>query len=314
MREQFGDAGIDVLGPLRKDAQRTAVQRELLDPVDEQPMAPEQLVERDQREVAMVLVIDRIEFDMLHQRQQVRHFEHCDAVILQDVTNAANEAIGVLYMRQDVVAVDDVGAAVFLRHLLRQLLGEEGAQRAHADLLRIGGRAIGRVDAEHRNAPLDIVLEQVAVIARQLDHEAVRVQTALVGARHRIGPRMGQQRGREGREIGIVVGVKDFRRDGFEDLHQRAIRAEGDLEREDQFLFASVFGADQMVRQRGAAKVEDRYQRLAPARAAGGFGDGKILTLLQEHRSPPCPVIRQPGTVRRLFRLPRSGVSHALSA
>jgi hypothetical protein len=72
-------------------------------------------------------------------------------------------------VREHVVADDQVGGAVLADDVSRGLAAEEADHRRDAALDR-GLRDVGgRLDPEHRHALLDEVLEEVAVVRRDLD-------------------------------------------------------------------------------------------------------------------------------------------------
>ena len=64
-----------------EDPQRAAVDRDALDVDDDEPVAREQRVERGEREVAEVLVVDRVELAAVDHVLDVRRLDHRDAVV-----------------------------------------------------------------------------------------------------------------------------------------------------------------------------------------------------------------------------------------
>src|SRR6185503_18408608 len=128
---------------------------------------------RREREVRKVLVIDRVELVELHELHEVRKFERKEAVGGEQLRNAGYEVVQVRNVREHVVAEDQVGGAVLGAERLRRLL----AEKLHdgGDLLLDRGlrNACSRLDAEAANARGDEVLEQVAIVARNLDDEVV---------------------------------------------------------------------------------------------------------------------------------------------
>jgi hypothetical protein len=69
--------------------------------------------------------------------------------------------------------VQHVGADPVPPQAVGDLLPEEGDEGGDAPLLGDLGDAAGGVDAEHGDAGLDVVAEEVAVVARHLDRQAV---------------------------------------------------------------------------------------------------------------------------------------------
>ncbi len=79
-------------------------------------------------------------------------------------------------MREHVVGDQQVRPAALGHEAGRQLPAEELDHGLDPTLPRRLGDVRGGLDPERRYAPLDDVLEQVAVVAGQLDHQAVRVE------------------------------------------------------------------------------------------------------------------------------------------
>ncbi len=148
--------------------------------------------------------------------------------------DAGDEAVEVGDVRQHVVGVDHVGAlALRARSARGERLAEElddrvGCRFASATC----GDVARRLDAEHRHAGLLVVLQQVAVVAGDLDHQArpaprprsstTRSTMLRACAQHRVGER---------REVDVVA-EQLLGRHGLGDLHQRAGPAEHEVERD----------------------------------------------------------------------------------
>ena len=96
-------------------------------------------------------------------------------------------------MRQHVVGVDDVGLLAFRGELLREVATEEILQRLDAAFARRGDRARGGIDAEHGNALLPVILQEVAVVARELDTSELPSSLPLRDTRGDVRRRMLQQ-------------------------------------------------------------------------------------------------------------------------
>ena len=78
--EQLAHRRLHGLGLADIEPQRAAVDREPADVVQHQTMAPEQPVERGDREIAQMLVVDRVELAVIDQVDQIGHFKDRDAV------------------------------------------------------------------------------------------------------------------------------------------------------------------------------------------------------------------------------------------
>ena len=125
-----------------------------------------------EREVAEVLVVDGVELVLVDQPHDVGELHRQHAARREDDLHAGDEVVEIRHLREHVVAEEQVGRAAVRRELLGQLDSEEAHQGGHA--LRFGGRGdVGRrLDAERRDAGLDEPLQEIAVVARQLDDQA----------------------------------------------------------------------------------------------------------------------------------------------
>ena len=56
-------------------------------------MASKEVVERCDGEITQVLMVDGVEFSVVHEVDHIRRFDHRHAVRLQHATNPLNEAI-----------------------------------------------------------------------------------------------------------------------------------------------------------------------------------------------------------------------------
>ena len=84
------------------------------------PCAAKQPIERGQREVAQVLVVDRVELAVVEHVLDVRHLDHRHAVRLQQRPDAGDEAVQIGDVGEHVVGVEDVGALPVCRQPLAQ--------------------------------------------------------------------------------------------------------------------------------------------------------------------------------------------------
>ena len=82
-------------------------------------------------------------------------------------------------MGEDVVGDDDVGPPAFVPELLREFNGEKRAHRVDPRLDGLFDRPIRGIDPQNGNPLRDEIPEQVAVVAGQLDHQAVRTQISF---------------------------------------------------------------------------------------------------------------------------------------
>ncbi len=202
-----------------------------LDAVEVQAVALEQILQRRDREVAQVLVVDRVELAVIDQIPHVGRFDHGDAGVFEQCGDAGHETVGVGHVCQHVVGVNHVGSLALRGELCGELRAEEGQQRI--DTLGASRRygTGSRVDAQHRDAPGVVVLQQVAVVAGELDDQALGPQSALRHALLHIARGMPQQRVRERREIRVVGAEQLLGRHGLQDLHECAAGTESHIQR-----------------------------------------------------------------------------------
>ena len=88
-----------------------------------------QTLDRDQREVGEVLVIDRVELVLRHQSLEMRELQGDDAFRLEQAGHARDEVVEVGHLSQHVVADDQIRAFAFGDQRVRQLDAEESDAR-----------------------------------------------------------------------------------------------------------------------------------------------------------------------------------------
>ncbi len=206
-----------------------------LDPIEKQTVALEEIPQRGHGEIAQVLVIDRVELAVIDQILDVRRFDYRDSVILQQRRDSFHEAVGVGHVREHVVAVNDVGSLALRDQLRGELVTEERQQRIDALGPRGFNGARGGIDAEHRDPAGLVILEQIPIVARKLDDQAAGSEPALLDSFGDVALRMPEQGVDERGEVRIVLVEQLLRSHGLQDLHQRAARTEGDVERIPRF-------------------------------------------------------------------------------
>ena len=243
--------------------------RNPLDVVDEEVMPPEQVVESGQREIAEVLVIDGVELAMVEQVLQVGRLDHGDAAGLHQDGDPLDEAVEVRHVGQHVVRMNDVGALSLGREPRGQILAEEFDDGGNAALFGFACDVGRRLDPQYRDGRLGVVLEQVAVIAGDLDHQALRPKLALADQAGDQRPRVPQHGIGERREI-AVVGKQLRRRNGLCDLDKRARRTKREVEWIERLRPAELFPGQQRVGERGATQRQHQFQARGAAAAAAG--------------------------------------------
>ena len=187
------------VGGHRVDPERTTVRAQLLDIDNAQAARFQCAPRRQQRQVGEVLVIDRVVLPPLDQPKQVRELKRHRPRVLHQRPQPGRESANVRHVREDVVGGDQVRLAVLGRYRGARIRAEEFHHGP--DALSDGGLGdvAGRLDPEHRDAGRREMLEQVAVVARDLGHQAVGGKPEL--GRHLAGvplsvrdPRIGVRR------------------------------------------------------------------------------------------------------------------------
>jgi hypothetical protein len=235
-------------------------------------------------------VVDRVELAVFDQWAQVGDLEYGYALVHQDLGNAAHEAACIRNVCQDVVGMQDLGLDACACEFFGELLGEEGVSGLDSLLARRLDRPFGRVDAEHGDATFGIELQQVAVIARQLDH-AGRLGP-LLQARLDVLPRVLDERVDKGTEVGIVVAEELLGGDGLQDLHEGAFFAERDFEWIARLWLVELLGTAKSVRWRMLSQVEEDLERRRAAGAARDLGP-RIRHCAPAASRPPANAARR---------------------
>ena len=199
--------------------------RELLDVEEREAVVREDGRHGEEREVREVLVVDRVELVVLHQLQQVRELHRDDAVgreqrspcratkSLRSGTCASTLLPSSRSARRALVAEPRRQSRC---RRTRPSVGMPALLRRRRDVRR-------RLDAEHGHRALDEVLEEVAVVAGDLDDLAVdgprpnRSVTSVDVARVRA-----RASSRERREVRVVA-EDVLRRLELGELHEEAL-------------------------------------------------------------------------------------------
>ena len=263
-------------------------------------MAPEQLVERGDREVAQVLMVDRVELAVVDQIDQIGHLQDRDAVLFEQGRDALDQAVEVGDVGQHVVGDDHVGAPALGLEPGRDLATEELVEGRDPGADRGRRRRLGRIDALDRDAALDEVAQKVAVVARDLDHQGARAQPLALDQLERVGARVRQEGARDRGEVRVVAAEQDLGADRLGDLNQRAGAAEADRQRHLDLGRLELLGGQQAVGERGLPERQDGGQIGAAAGAAAGLG------AIDVHGSPRLPQSAAASSVQR-----RSGASRS---
>ena len=192
------------VGVLQEHAERPSVARKLFDVDKREPLRAEDRLDRVQREVREVLVVDRVVLEVLDQFREVRELERRRPRRREQGGHARDEVVDVRDLGEHVVSEDEIGRTALLRHPPAELRAEELRQCLDAARHR-GLRHVQRgLDAEHRDAVREKVLEEVAVVRRDLDDEAVMPESQALDHVVRVAARVLDPRIGVGGEVRVL--------------------------------------------------------------------------------------------------------------
>ena len=182
----------------------------------------------------------------------MRHLDGDDALRRQQMRHGGDEVIELGHLRQHIVGNDQIGVPVVGHHLPRCFGTEEGDERRNACLSRRLRHIGGGLDAKHRHAEGNEMLQQIAVIASELDHEAFRSEPEAALDHLAIAASIRYPGRRIRREIG-VFGDNVLRADEFGKLNQPAGVANPDVKRVlDLWRVEFGFGEETLAQRRHA--------------------------------------------------------------
>ena len=145
--------------------------------------------------------------------------------------NSAQNAVKIMDMGEHIVGVNHVGAPTLRSQSRRQFAPEKVFDRVDTALLPRDLRDVAcRLNSQHGNCVGSIILEKVAVVARNLDDKTAAMPVAV--GDHSLGYlfRMREEGVGKGGAINIVA-KQNFRRDRNRKLNQRARFASNDRKR-----------------------------------------------------------------------------------
>ena len=230
--------------------------RQLLDVEQGEPMPGEDTPGRPEREVGEVLVVDGVELVALHQPDQVGELDGHHPARLEQAGDPGHEAVEVRHLGQDVVGHHQVGLAPFAGQPAGQLLAEELGQGGDPSFGGHLGHVAGRLDPEHRDPPGDEVLQQVAVVAGQLDDQALGAQPEPLGGQVGVVAGVAHPGVGVGREVG-VLGEDRLRGHVPLQLHQPALLADVGPQRVERLHLVELVGGEEALAQRRRPEVAD---------------------------------------------------------
>ncbi len=164
--------------------------RQSPDLIDEQTVPLKQSDERRQGEVAEVFMIDRVEFAFFDEITDVREFKRSDPIVAEQRRDPLDEPIRFRHMGQNIIRNHNVRSAAFRDQFSRQFPREKVTSCWYAGGIRGSHWLRSGINSDDRNLVLHEVLQQVAVIARQLHHQVSPIQSASLHQMERVLPRM----------------------------------------------------------------------------------------------------------------------------
>ena len=225
--------------------------------------------ERRHREVAEVLVVDRVVFQPIEKLPEIGHLDDHEPVLGQQVPGPAEEALRVVHVGEDVVPDDGPRRSVGGEDLAGGVGVEEAVHRVDGVRAREGRDVRGRLDAEGSHAERPEPLEQASVVAADLDDEVAGLEAQK--ARHLVRVRgvMGGHRLRGAGDVDVVTeqrgGVDDV-----QELDECASLAEVDVEREERLGRELLMRPEEAVGERLRAERQDAPDARATAPSASG--------------------------------------------
>jgi len=258
-----------VIGP---DPEAAPMGRELLDVDHRQVVSGQRVLGREQREVREMLVVDRVELDLRHEVEQVGEFDAQGACRLEGHREPGHEVVEVGHVGQNVVGDDEIRTPAAPHQIRGGFSTEEAGLRGHSARHGGGGDVGGRLDAQHRDAGGDEVLQQIAVVARHLQDQALGSQVEVGDGGKGESPTVFEPAIRMGGEVGVVLEQRTGRHHRLE-LDQQAAVAHQGVER-----VAGLVAVGVLRQKVGASGVDPRSTNVVVSGAPHNRHGGAALT------------------------------------
>ena len=234
-----------------------------------------------------MLVVDRVELAMVDHRLDGRVLDGDDAVLGEQRGETGDEVVEIGDVRHHVVGHHGVGGTTLVEDPFGQRAPEEAGDRVDPDRPGGLGRTGCGIHAEGGNARGHRGAQQVAVVARDLDDEAVVVETERGDQALDMATGVVEEGVRHGRVVGVVVGEQG---DVVEDLDESAIGAEHDFEREEALRRHIVEVVEQRIGDRRRPEIDHGIESGAVTGTAGRTSLRRVHPVLprslrSDHRS-----------------------------
>src|SRR5579871_86079 len=268
-------------------------------------MRGEQLVDHVQREIRKMFVVDRVELLLLDETEQMRELERCRAMWFEQKLKTADKVVQVGHVRKHVVGGHQVGRFPGSAEPARRLGAEKRDFGGNALVMRHLGDVRRRLDAEHADAALLEILQQIAVVTGDLDDQRSGIEPVAFNHAPGIVAAMVEPELRVRREVEVIVENICSGRELLH-LHEQATFADVDVQRVRRLAAVDVVGAEQRIGERRAAEVDEGPRQFGVAEAAApgtcrALGQSFILTMqarasqpgaLKSSSSRPCSIWR----------------------
>ena len=209
-----------------------------------------------ERQVRVVLVVDRVELTSLHEAKKVGKLQGHQTGVLHQGPETRREVPDVRDMGEHIVRSHQVGTSVALGDRSAGRRAEELDHRADAPRLCDLGHILCRLDSEDGNALGNKMLQEIAVVARHLGDQTVLGESELRGHGVCVPLGVGHPRVRVGREVG-VVGEDVLSRHVRRKLYEEARRALAHVQRIEDLRLVERIRRDIALAQRRHPKVDE---------------------------------------------------------
>ena len=186
-------------------------------------------------------MVDRVVLEVLDQLREVRELERRGPVRGEQRRDARGEVVDVGDLREDVVPEHEIGVTALRGEPTPELAPKNSVIVSDAARDRGLGDVPRRLDAEHRDALREEVLQEVAVVRGELDDEAVGAEPEPLGHLVDVAARVLDPRVRVRGEVG-VLGEDVLGRHELGDLHEPAALARPHMERVEGLALLELLG------------------------------------------------------------------------
>ena len=201
-------------------------------------------------------MVDGVVLEVLDELREVRELERRRPVGREQLRDSRDEVVDVGHLGQDVVAQHEIRAAPLRGQAPAEVGAEELGEGLDAALDRRLRDVQRRLDAEHRDALRQEVLQEVAVVGRDLDDEALGSEPEPIGHLVDVAAGVLDPRVRVGGEVRVlgedVLGGHELR-----DLDEPAALARANVQRVEGLALLELLGGEHRLAERRLPEVDD---------------------------------------------------------